>query len=73
MGGQRAFVGETPSRSGAVSKMMDRLMAMRLIEVVREDPPSRFVQLSGTTLIAFWMVPTMTRLTSLLREIQQDS
>ena len=44
-------------RQPTVSKMMDRLMAMRLIEVVREDPPSRFVRLSGTSLIAFGWSP----------------
>ena len=41
----------------SVSRAMDRWAGERLIEVVREEPPARYVRLSGLVLIAFGWDP----------------
>jgi hypothetical protein len=40
-----------------VSRVMDRLQAMRLVELVREEPPSKYLRLAGLTLIALGWNP----------------
>ena len=44
-------------RQPTVSRVMDRLAGIRLLEVVREEPPSKYVRLGGLVLVAFGWTP----------------